>query len=42
VKSSTIKMRICSIIGLMIRHSTVIEPDVAQSGLADLLANTIY
>lgn len=37
MKPSTIKIRICSILGLMIRHSTVIEPDVAQSGLCDLL-----
>lgn len=35
-------MRLCSILGLMIRHSTVIESEVAQSGLCDLLIVTIY
>lgn len=32
-KSHIIKIKICSIIGLLIRHATVIENDVAKSGI---------
>jgi serine/threonine-protein kinase ULK4 len=36
VKSPHLKCRLCSIIGQLIRHSTVIGNEVAESGLAAL------
>lgn len=36
-KSHMIKIRICSIIGLLIRHATVIENEVAESGICSIL-----
>lgn len=33
VKSPHLKMRLCSILGQLVRHSTVIGNDVAESGL---------
>lgn len=40
-KSHMIKMRICSIIGLLIRHATVIENEVAESGICSILCQTL-
>ena len=31
VKTPQIRVRVCSVVGLLIRHSTVIENDVAES-----------
>jgi serine/threonine-protein kinase ULK4 len=36
-----IKIRVCSIVGLLIRHATVIDNDVAKSGIWDLLIITL-
>jgi serine/threonine protein kinase len=41
IKSHMIKIRICSIIGLLIRHATVIENEVAESGICETLIATI-
>ena len=41
VKSPHLKIRLCSIVGQLIRHSTVIGNEVAESGLALLLCDTI-
>lgn len=41
VKSPHLKQRLCSIIGQLIRHSTVIGNEVAESGLALLFCETI-
>lgn len=38
VKSAHLKLRLCSIIGQLVRHSTVIGNQVAESGLCSLLA----
>jgi serine/threonine-protein kinase ULK4 len=38
VKSAHLKLRLCSIIGQLVRHSTVIGNQVAESGLCALLA----
>jgi hypothetical protein len=40
-KSHMIKIRICSIIGLLIRHATVIENEVAESGICSILCQTL-
>ena len=40
-KSHMIKIRVCSIIGLLIRHATVIENDVAESGIWKILCQTL-
>ncbi|CAI2366337.1 unnamed protein product [Moneuplotes crassus] len=40
-KSHMIKIRICSIIGLLIRHATVIENEVAESGICNILCRTL-
>ena len=37
MKSHMVKIRVCSIVGLLIRHATVIDNDVAKSGIRDLL-----
>ncbi len=36
-----IKIWVCSIVGLLIRHATVIDNDVAKSGIRDLLIQTL-
>ena len=41
VKSPQLKCRLCSIIGQLIRHSTVIGNEVAESGLALLFCEVI-
>jgi serine/threonine-protein kinase ULK4 len=41
MKSHMIKIRVCSIVGLLIRHATVIDNDVAKSGIRDLLIQTL-
>lgn len=38
VKSPHLKLRLCSILGQLIRHSTVIGNEVAESGISELLA----
>lgn len=40
-KSPNIKMRICSIIGQMIRHATLISPELATVGLSQILAENL-
>lgn len=41
VKNPHLKMRLCSILGQLVRHSTVIGNDVAQSGLSNLLCEVV-
>ena len=41
MKSHMIKIKVCSIVGLLIRHATVIDNDVAKSGIWDLLIQTL-
>ena len=41
MKSHMIKIKVCSIVGLLIRHATVIDNDVAKSGIRDLLISTL-
>jgi serine/threonine-protein kinase ULK4 len=41
VKSPHLKMRLCSILGQLVRHSTVIGNDVAESGLCQSLVDTV-
>ena len=41
MKSTTIKVRICSVIGTLIRHATVIEDEVVESGLCELLQDRL-
>lgn len=41
VKSPHLKMRLCSILGQLVRHSTVIGNDVAESGLCQSLVETV-
>ena len=38
MKSPHLKLRLCSILGQLIRHSTVIGNEVAESGISELLA----
>jgi serine/threonine-protein kinase ULK4 len=38
VKSPHLKLRLCSILGQLIRHSTVIGNEVAESGISQLLS----
>jgi len=33
MKSHMIKIKVCSIVGLLIRHATVIDNEVANSGI---------
>jgi len=35
IKSPMIKIRLCSVIGLLIRHSTVIENELAESDICN-------
>ena len=41
MKSPKVKIRVCSIVGLLIRHATVIDNEVAKSGIAQLLVLTM-
>lgn len=41
VKSPHLKLRLCSILGQLVRHSTVIRNEVAESGLAQLLPEVV-
>lgn len=41
VKSPQLKQRLCSIVGQLIRHSTVIGNEVAESGLAIILSEQL-
>ena len=41
VKSAHLRLRLCSIIGQLVRHSTVIGNAVAESGLCALLAEIV-
>lgn len=41
VKSPHLKMRLCSILGQLVRHSTVIGNEVAESGLLLLLCEVV-
>jgi serine/threonine-protein kinase ULK4 len=40
-KSANVKIRICSIIGQMIRHATLISPELSSSGLCQILAENL-
>lgn len=37
MKSHMIKIKVCSIVGLLIWHATVIDNEVANSGIRELL-----
>ena len=41
VKHPHLKMRLCSILGQLVRHSTVIGNDVAESGLSSVLCDVV-
>jgi serine/threonine-protein kinase ULK4 len=41
IKTPQIRIRLCSVIGLLIRHSTVIENDLAESDIATQLIETM-
>ena len=41
IKSPLIKIRLCSVIGLLIRHSTVIENDLAESDICNQLIESM-
>ena len=41
VKSPHLKIRLCSIIGQLVRHSTVIGNELAESGICDLLCESV-
>lgn len=41
IKTPQIRIRLCSVIGLLIRHSTVIENDLAESDIANQLIETM-
>mmetsp|Transcript_18758 Transcript_18758/g.17894 ORF Transcript_18758/g.17894 Transcript_18758/m.17894 type:complete len:131 (+) Transcript_18758:1857-2249(+) len=41
IKSPMIKINLCSVIGLLIRHSTVIENDLAESDICNQLIETM-
>lgn len=41
MKSHMIKIKVCSIVGLLIRHATVIDNEVANSGIWELLIQTL-
>jgi serine/threonine-protein kinase ULK4 len=40
-KTNSLRMRICSILGQIVRHATVIEIEVAQMRIADLLSDYV-
>ena len=41
IKSPGIKSKLCSVVGLLIRHSTVIENDLAESEICQQLVETM-
>ena len=41
LKSSTMKVRVCSVIGTLIRHATIIENALAESGICELLQDAL-
>jgi len=41
LKSSVLKIRVCSVIGTLVRHATIIENDVAESGICELLQDAL-
>jgi len=41
IKSPLIKIRLCSVVGLLIRHSTVIENDLAESEICQQLIESM-
>jgi serine/threonine-protein kinase ULK4 len=41
MKSPQIKIRLCSVIGLLIRHSTVIENELAESEICGQLIESM-
>jgi len=41
IKTPQIRVRVCSVIGLLIRHSTVIENDVAESEVCSVLVEVL-
>jgi serine/threonine-protein kinase ULK4 len=41
IKSPLIRIRLCSVIGLLIRHSTVIENELAESDICNQLIETM-
>ncbi len=41
IKSPLIKIRLCSVIGLLVRHSTVIENELAESDICNQLIETL-
>ena len=41
VKTPQIRVRVCSVVGLLIRHSTVIENDVAESEICSQLVEVL-
>ena len=40
-KSPVLRVRLCSILGQLIRHSTVIENELAESGVCQLLVESV-
>jgi serine/threonine-protein kinase ULK4 len=41
IKSPMIKIRVCSVVGLLIRHSTIIDNDLAEIDIATQLIDTL-
>lgn len=41
MKSPMIKIRVCSVVGLLIRHSTIIDNDLAEIDIASQLIDTL-
>ena len=41
IKSPMIKIRVCSVVGLLIRHSTIIENELAEIDIASQLIDTL-
>ena len=41
VKSPGVRQRLCSVIGLLVRHSTVIDIELAESGVCNVLVDAL-
>lgn len=41
IKQPSIKIRLCSVLGLLIRHSTVIDNELAETGICACLVETL-
>ena len=41
IKTPCIKSRLCSVVGLLIRHSTVIENELAETRICEVLVETM-